>query len=443
MNDSLAKVRSLLDVRSLAVLGALAMPTVTACNGPGFEDPVDPGPSDTTPTPTDVEDPTPPDPSMDPELTDPEVTDPETSGPVDADGDGYIDIVDPSGELSAEWQRELDGRVIDYSAALRVASLRLRGTLPTLVEIRYVAGAPEPRVAYEQLIDQMLDEPAFHQRMIDFFRDTFRMGGGELDSAPVFAAQLVAEGRDFTEVFTATEGTCPTYDRDTDTFTAADCDNGVPQHAGLLTHPGIMRHYASNLAFRRVRFVQEVFACTPFPAEVGGNVDVGGEAPYTAPWPFESISGEDNGGRVDFHDTSSVICANCHATMNHIAPLFGRFAEDGTWQDDFAVMLPLDGSPTAVRTDWLPDDEGTGWRFGVPARNLSELGVALAADPEVERCAVTRVWNWAMGHGDVIASVEVVPDAVTDSIVTTYATSGHDLREVVRAVFTSGDFVSF
>jgi hypothetical protein len=48
-----------------------------------------------------------------------------------------------------------------------------------------------------------------------------------------------------------------------------------------------------------------------------------------------------------------------------------------------------------------------------------------------------------MGHGDVIASVEVVPDAVTESIVTTYAATGHDLREVVRAVFTSGDFVSF
>jgi hypothetical protein len=429
MNDRFAK---------LALLGALTLPTA-ACQGPSFEDPAEP--TDTTPrAPDDLA------PAM-PELptspADDEVVGSAPPGPVDADGDGYIDIPDTSGELSEEWQRELEGRVVDYSAALRAASLRLRGTLPSLVEIRYVAGAPTPRVAYEQLVDQMLEDPAFHQRMIDFFRDTFRMGGDSLESAPVFAAQLVAEGRDFTELFTAREGTCPTYDAETDTFTAVDCDNGVPQHAGLLTHPGVMRHFSSNLAFRRVRFVQEVFACTPFPAELGGNTDVGGEAPYMAPWPFESISGADNGGRVDFHDTSSVICANCHATMNHIAPLFGRFAEDGTWQDDFAVSLPLDGAPAAVRTDWLPDDEGTAWRFGVPARNLPELGAALAADPDVERCAVTRVWNWAMGHGDVITAVEIVPDAVTDPLVADYVASGHDLREVVRAVFTSGDFVSF
>jgi len=439
-------MKTLIKVRGLAVswlASSGAVLALSACGGPGFEE----MPADRTPTPVDTDspadDPTVPDPSMDPEPTGPDGTDPAPTGPVDADGDGYIDVVDPSGTLSPEWQAELAERVVDYSAALRIASLRLRGTLPTLVEIRYVAGAPEPREAYEQLVDQMLEDPRFHQRMIDFFRDTFRMGGGELDSAPVFAAQLVAEGRDFTEIFTATEGTCPTYDGETDTFTAADCDNGVPMHAGLLTHPGIMQHYASNLAFRRVRFVQEVFACTPFPAETGGNLDVGGEAPYTAPWPFESISGEDNGGRIDFHDTSSVICANCHATMNHIAPLFGRFAEDGSWQDDFVVTLPLDETPTALRTDWLPDDEATAWRLGVPARNLPELGTALAIDPEVERCAVTRVWNWAMGHGDVIASVDVVPDVVTQPIVDEYVASGHDLRAAVRAVFTSNDFVSF
>jgi len=438
-------MKTLFKVRGLAVswlASGGAMLALTACGGPGFEE----LPADTTPTPVDTDtpadDPTVPDPSTDP--TDPTGTDPEPTGAVDADGDGYIDVVDPSGTLSPEWQAELAARVGDYSAAPRIASPRLARTPPPVVEDRHGAGAPEPREAFEPGVgDQVFGVPRFHQRMIACFRDTLRMAGGGFDSAPVFAAQLVAEGRDFTEIFTATEGTCPTYDGETDTFTAADCDNGVPMHAGLLTHAGVMQHYASNLAFRRVRFVQEVFACTPFPAETGGNLDVGGEAPYTAPWPFESISGEDNGGRIDFHDTSSVICANCHATMNHIAPLFGRFADDGSWQDDFVVTLPLDETPTAVRTDWLPDDEATAWRLGVPARNLPELGTALAIDPEVERCAVTRVWNWAMGHGDVIASVDVVPDVVTQPIVDEYVSSGHDLRAAVRAVFTSNDFVSF
>ncbi len=412
-------------VRAMTLAGVAL--GATACDAPSFEEA--PPPSMMTP-----EDPATPPPAEEP-------TDP--SGPVDADGDGYIDVVDPSGTLSPEWQAELATRELDYGAALRTASLRLRGVLPTLVEIRYVSGAADPREAYEQLVDQFLEDPRFHARMIDFFRDTFRMGGGELDSAPVLAAQLIAEDRDFTELFTASSGTCPTYDAETDTFTPADCDNGVTEHAGVLTHPGVMQHFASNLAFRRVRWVQEVFACSPFPAETGGNLDVGGEAPYTAPWAFESISGEDNGGRVDFHDTSSVICANCHATMNHIAPLFARFDDDGMWQDDFAVMLPLDGSPTAVRTDWLPDDEGTAWRFGVPARDLPELGQALAEDPAVARCAVTRVWNFAMGHGDVVSNVDVVPGAVIEPIVDAYVAGGHDLRATLRTVFTSSDFVRF
>jgi hypothetical protein len=259
----------------------------------------------------------------------------------------------------------------------------------------------------------------------------------------VFAAQLVAEDRDFTEIFTATSGNCPTYDRATGAFTAADCDNGVPAHAGVLTSPAVMRQFYSNLAFRRVRWVQEVFTCAPFPAEIGMPVDIGGAAPYTAPWPFESISGADNGGRIDFHDTSSVICANCHATMNHIAPLFASFDENGMWQADVQVRLPLDESPLAMRTDWLPAAQATAWRFGEPAADLPALGQRLAADEDVERCMVSRVWNWAMGHGDVVGQVDVVPPAVVEPVVAQYVGSGHHLRRAVRAVFTSQDFVRF
>ena len=300
-----------LSLTGLALVGA-------ACNGPSFET--------AAPTPEmpisagDAGAPVPVEP-----------TGPTTPG--DADGDGYIDAVDPSGTLSPEWLAALDERELDFGAALRTASLRLRGVLPTLVEIRYVAGAADPRVAYEQLIDQFLADPRFHRRVTELFRDTFRMGGGNLESAPLFAAELVVEDRDFTEVFTATAGTCPTYDAEAQVFVPGDCDNGVTEHAGLLTHPAVMSQFASNLAFRRVRWVQEVFACSPFPAETGGSLDVGGPTPYTAPWPFESISGEDNGGRIDFHDTSSVICANCHASMNHIAPLFARFDDDGMWHE--------------------------------------------------------------------------------------------------------------
>lgn len=366
-----------------------------------------------------------------------------STAPVDADGDGYIDVIDPSGTLDPAWEARLAERVLDHGAALRTASLRLRGTLPSRAELRYLEAAAEPKVAYEQLVDEMLDDPRFHQRAIEFFRDTFRMGGGAMDSAPVFAAQLVAEGRDFTELFTATSGTCPTYDAETDTFTPVDCDNGVDTHAGVLTHPGVMAQFSSNLAFRRARWVQEVFACAPFPAEIGRPRDIGAAAPYTAPWAWESFSGEDNGGRIDFHDTSSVVCGNCHATMNHVAPLFANFDANGQFRAEIAVALPLDGAPMAVRADWLPEGEPTAWRYGEPAPTLPALGQALAADEDVERCVVMRVWNWAMGHGDVINQAALVPDEVLRPIVEDYAAHGHDLRRVVRAVYTASDFVRF
>ena len=41
-----------------------------------------------------------------------------------------------------------------------------------------------------------------------------------------------------------------------------------PASAGVLTDPAVMRQFYSNMAFRRVRWVQETFACTKFPAEV-------------------------------------------------------------------------------------------------------------------------------------------------------------------------------
>src|SRR5688500_938699 len=65
--------------------------------------------------------------------------DPEIGG--DADGDGYVDGVTDFGELGPEWETRLEARTPDYSQALRIASLRLRGELPSLLEIHFVAEA--------------------------------------------------------------------------------------------------------------------------------------------------------------------------------------------------------------------------------------------------------------------------------------------------------------
>ncbi|MBX3246623.1 MAG: DUF1588 domain-containing protein [Myxococcales bacterium] len=353
---------------------------------------------------------------------------------------GYAPTPD-EGTLSDMWRARLEAREVDYATALRTASLRLRGDLPTLLEVRFLEGAPDKRAAYAAMIDDFLDDPRFIAQLRLFFRDTMKTGGGALDTAPNFATQLVVEGRPITQLFTATSGNCPTFGDGE--FQPADCASNAPAQAGVLTDPAVMRHFFSNLAFRRARWVQETFACRAYPAEIGEATDVGGPSPYLAPWPFESIAGALNGGRVDFHDTSSVICANCHATMNHIAPLFANFREDGMWSNDIAVPLPLEGAPAAVRGDWLPDGEGTGWRFGVPAADLPALGAAMAADPEVHRCLAARVHNWAMGHGDVVDQLSIVPAAVTERLTATLRASGYELRAVIFDAYTSDDFVRF
>ena len=262
------------------------------------------------------------------------------------------------------WDELLAQRQQNYGQALRVASLKLRGGLPTLAETKAVTESGDPDGAYRAVLQTYLEDPRFAVQMRNFFRDSFRMGGGQLDTAPSFAAQLVVEDRNFTELFTASAQTCPTLDEATGQFAPGECTSGAPQTAGLLTNPHVMRHFFSNMAFRRVMWLQETFVCTKFPAEVDVPQDVGGAAAYVAPWAFDSVAGTETGGVIDFRDAESVVCANCHGTMNHQAPLFARFDEEGMWQTDYAVPTPAEGAPTVRFEDYL----ATGGNAGLALR---------------------------------------------------------------------------
>jgi hypothetical protein len=347
-----------------------------------------------------------------------------------------------------EWDGKLAERQIDYSAALRIAALRLTGELPKLVEVKAVGDAPDAQKkdVYESLVRGYLDDPRFSRQMFAWWKDELKMGDApDLDTAAAFAAEVTVEGRPYTDLFTAPNGTCPTYDEGTNTFTPGDCTNGVAVAAGLLTHPGAMRQFYSNMAFRRVRWVQEVFDCTAFPAEVvdGPGTNEGGNALYTNPWPFESVAGTDTGGRVNFRDTSAVACANCHATMNHIAPLFANFDDQGQMQSSPQVMVPIDGTPPVAITDYLAAGESTAWRLNVPAPDLPSLGADMAADPAISKCAIARVWNWAMGKGDIVDTLSTIPDDVIATEVTNFAADNHNLKDAIFAIYTSDDFVKF
>lgn len=343
-----------------------------------------------------------------------------------------------------EWQQRLDQRKVNYAAALRTASLRLVGELPTVTQVEQLVTAADPKATYGQMITAMLTDARFSRQMLGFWRDTFRMGGAaDLDAAPAFATQLTVSNGSSDQLFVAKSGTCPTVATD-GTITSANCTNNVPATAGVLTNPGVMKQFASNLAFRRVRWVQEVFDCTAFPAEVQAPQPVGtNNASYTSPWPFNSIAGSDNGGRINFHDTSAVVCANCHSTMNHLAPLFANFDANGQYTTNISVVLPTTGRPVAARTDWLPASEPTAWRYQVPASDLTQLGQVMATDPAVAACTVARVWNFALGKGDIVQTLSIVPPSVIATQVAAFGSDGHKLRDLFYAVFTSDDFTKY
>jgi len=335
----------------------------------------------------------------------------------------------------------LDQRVLSYPEALRTASLKLVGALPTMTQIDAVKNAPDKKAAYEAEIDAMMNDVRFKVRMVDFYRNELRIGGSAaMDTAPVFMARIAVEGRPYADLFTATSNTCPTFDGTN--FVDGDCNNANPT-AGVLTNPGVLAHYYGNLAFRRVRFFQEAFACRKQPAELSPMSIPMGAGDYTSPWPFDSIAGTSNGGRIDFLDTSSAICANCHSTANHRAPLWAMFDANGQQQSTFQVNIPVQGVPVAELSDWLPPGETTAYKLGQDAADLAELGAFMAQDDEIQSCAVARIWNMAMSKGDIVNDAASVPNSTIAPLVDQFKATNGNLRPIIRAVFTHDDFVRF
>jgi hypothetical protein len=341
----------------------------------------------------------------------------------------------------------IDQRQINYGEALRTASLKLVGDLPTLTEIQSVTDA----ASYAAKIDSYLADPRFTVRQIQWWRDTLKTGqpgmstkngAPSYDTAATFAAEIVANDRPFTDLFTASTNTCPTFSNGT--FTDASCTNGVTTAAGVLTDPGLMSQYYANMAFRRVRFVQETFVCSKFPAEFSSSPQIMGSGAYTSPWPFTSITGGSQ-AKINFQDTSAVICANCHTTENHMAPLFAHFDDMGQYDaTKFQVQVPSPGNPTATLADWLPSGEQFYWRQGgPPVTDIPGLGAQIAADPAVTQCMVTREWNYAMSRGDVVDDTAPVPNVLTDPLVQDFKQNGLKIKHLLKAIFTSDDFVKF
>jgi hypothetical protein len=355
------------------------------------------------------------------------------------------------GGTTDEDQKLLDSRKVDYGEALRTASLKLTGDLPTFDQIQKIATAADEKAqktAYEAEIDKMLADPRFAKMVFKFWQDTLATGGTRgagfpsYDFSAAYAASVIVNDKPYSEMFTATTGTCPTFNAATGVFTAGNCPGTGPT-AGLVGNPDLQSNYFSNMAFRRARMLQEKFACSKFPAEFSTSAKPMGAGTYTSPWDFDSISGG-AGAKIDFKSTDSIVCANCHTTMNHFAPLLAYYDDKGAYtMGTIQVQTPVSGNPKSIPTDWLPAGQSFAWRNGKPVTDIPSLGAAMAADPDVQRCINTRLYNWAMSKGDVVNDIAAVPAVITDPFLKVFTDNGQKIKPVIKAIFTADDFVKF
>lgn len=356
--------------------------------------------------------------------------------------------VTPPGEMQMYPPVPVVQTVVNYEQALRSAAIKLTGNYPTFTEINTVRNASDQKAAYETLVDDYMSRPTFASQMLDFWRDQFKMGGTQtingmnvmMDYAPAYAASLVVQEKPFKDILTATTGTCQTLNAANGTFTPATCPN--TQTVGVLTDAGVQAQFFSNMAFRRVRWIQETFACQRFPAEIGGTPQQFKGGTYNSPWPFTSITGG-AGAKINFRDDQTLICANCHSTMNHIAPLFTNYNATGALTAMSAVQVPIPNPPFAVLADYLPAGEPLSWRFGQPTPDVAALGAAIAADPAFATCVATRVWNWGMSRPDVVEDQATLTPDFSKDLVSTLTSTNWNVKKLTRQVFTSDSFVRF
>ena len=89
------------------------------------------------------------------------------------------------------------------------------------------------------------------------------------------------------------------------------------------------------------------------------------------------------------------------------------------------------------------NEEATAGKKAMPAADSTAMGVAMASDPEVLECAVSRVWNYAMSKGDIVGDSATLDPSVIAALVQKFKASGFNLNATWRDTFTHDDFVRF
>ncbi len=370
-----------------------------------------------------------------------------------------------------------------YASALRVASLRLRGRLPTAADTANVT--ENGQTAYDAIVDRYLDRtqnPDLVPQLKAFYSSIFLMAGtvnGIDYDAPVnLATYLVVNERPVTEILSAE------YCVD-GAMNQATCVDGAPdgQRAGVIGQKGFLAKFgqADTVNMRRVSVVHQLFACGIYPDGKDTNPSLVRTNVAQTLWPPNpDLNNVPDPSLVPYADDpaspprlakkyqtklpgdSGAECSMCHSSLNARRPVFTPYDVDGVYdatrtiannpgdgnegkmvespdvngnQDYCGVLGDTDGADGDANDDMDPNaaDCVNGGKppanyLGLEMATLKDFGAAImnrtVSGERFYECMATRHYNFVLGKSQGVLGLQAAggttPSTVASSILSKY-----------------------
>jgi hypothetical protein len=183
--------------------------------------------------------------------------------------------------------------------------------------------------------------------------------------------------------------------------------------AGLLTTPGFLSLFANQeegSPTQRGKFIREVLLCQNIPLPPPDVSTVLPDPPAGSTYTKRQ--------RLTMHE-SVASCAACHKFMDPLGLPLENFDAIGKYR------ATDQGQPIDVSGDL------DGIKFSGPV----ELGLALAARPEVADCLVRNLYRYGTGHVETASERPVL-----DALKSTFRSGGHRVRDLMRDIVASDGF---
>lgn len=358
------------------------------------------------------------------------------------------------------------------------ASIALRGFRPTIDEVRRVQEEPGLVPAF---VDFWLETPSFGRIVRNLHAETLLTRADTLKQFPAagvladystaqihastaeaplrLVEDIVMSDRPYTELVTAdyiladeilAKAYGLPFDFDGPEWQTTWWVDGRPA-AGVLSSSEIFKRFQSNgTNYNRGRasIVSEAFLCD----DIAKRSVIATNSVFT-------FAPEDVANLVQTDE----LCLGCHVSLEPLASFFWGFqavyplkAMHGAYRGDprgecYDTFVP--GSPppgSGFVSDmcyplisYRPSDEDT-WSelelprpalYGVPGRDIGDLGRMIAADPSFATCTARRFFGY-MNQ----TSHKSVPDGVAEQLAADFVASGYNAKKLARAVVLGDAF---